>query len=154
MVLYKKNKTKSSTHESKDSLCARFGELGLNGEAKAEMSEPNLSLSENKSDIEVTVQKEVPVDAQVILEKADTLTDIVSVDAKPAELNLADERLKRKVEELKSSDSKLDHIKAWLIESDTSKVDNLSDTLNNASKSKTFGAIAIIIAIFLAFAFK
>lgn len=45
------------------------------------MSEPNLSLSENKSDIEVTVQKEVPVDAQVILEKADTLTDIVSVDA-------------------------------------------------------------------------
>ena len=148
MVLYKKNKTKSSTHESKDSRCARFGELGLNGEAKAEMSEPNLSLSENKSDIEVTV------DAQVILEKADTLTDIVSVDAKPAELNLADERLKRKVEELKSSDSKLDHIKAWLIESDTSKVDNLSDTLNNASKSKTFGAIAIIIAIFLAFAFK
>ena len=137
MVLYKKNKTKSSTHESKDSRCARFGELGLNGEAKAEMSEPNLSLSENKSDIEVTVQKEVPVDAQVILEKADTLTDIVSVDAKPAELNLADERLK-----------------AMLIESDTSKIDNLSDTLNNASKSRTFGIIVIFVAILLAFAFK
>ena len=45
MVLYKKNKTKSSTHESKDSRCARFGELGLNGEAKASMFEPNLSLS-------------------------------------------------------------------------------------------------------------
>ena len=137
MVLYKKNKTKSSTYE-----------------AKAEMSEPNLSLSENKSDIEVTVPKEVPVDAQVVLEKDDTLTDIVSVDAKPAEPNLTDERLKRKVEELKSSDSKLDHIKAWLIESDTSKVDNLSDTLDKASKSKAFGAIVIIIAIFLAFAFK
>lgn len=137
MVLYKKNKTKSSTHE-----------------AKAEMSEPNLSLSENKSDIEVTVPKEVPVDAQVVLEKADTLTDIVSVDAKPAELNLADERLKRKVEELKSSDSKIDHLKAMLIESDTSKIDNLSDTLNNASKSRTFGIIAIFIAILLAFAFK
>ena len=148
MVLYKKNKTKSSTHESKDSRCARFGELGLNGEAKAEMSEPNLSLSENKSDIEVTVPKEVPV------EKADTLTDIVSVDAKPAELNLADERLKRKVEELKSSDSTIDHLKAMLIESDTSKIDNLSDTLNNASKSKTFGIIVIFIAILLAFAFK
>lgn len=137
MVLYKKNKTKSSTHE-----------------AKAEMSEPNLSLSENKSDIEVTVPKEVPVDAQVVLEKADTLTDIVSVDAKPAELNLADERLKRKVEELKSSDSKIDHLKAMLIESDTSKIDNLSDTLNNASKSRTFGIIVIFIAILLAFAFK
>lgn len=137
MVLYKKNKTKSSTHES-----------------KAEMSEPNLSLSENKSDIEVTVPKEVPVDAQVVLEKVDTLTDIVSVDAKPAELNLADERLKRKVEELKSSDSTIDHLKAMLIESDTSKIDNLSDTLNNASKSKTFGIIVIFIAILLAFAFK
>ena len=137
MVLYKKIKTKSSTHE-----------------AKAEMSEPNLSLSENKSDIEVTVPKEVPVDAQVVLEKADTLTDIVSVDAKPAELNLADERLKRKVEELKSSDSKIDHLKAMLIESDTSKIDNLSDTLNNASKSRTFGIIVIFIAILLAFAFK
>lgn len=137
MVLYKKNKTKSSTYE-----------------AKAEMSEPNLSLSENKSDIEVTVPKEVPVDAQVVLEKVDTLTDIVSVDAKPAEPNLADERLKRKVEELKSSDSKLNRMKAWLIELDTSKVDNLSDTLDNASKSKAFGAIAIIIAILLAFAFK
>lgn len=114
----------------------------------------NKTKFENKSDIEVTVPKDVPVDEQVVLEKDDTLTDIVSVDAKPAELNLADERLKRKVEELKSSDSKLDHIKAWLIESDTSKVDNMSDTLNNASKSKTFGAIAIIIAIFLAFAFK
>jgi hypothetical protein len=137
MVLYKKNKTKSSTYE-----------------AKAEMSEPNLSLSENKSDIEVTVPKEVPVDAQVVLEKVDTLTDIVSVDAKPAELNLADERLKRKVEELKSSDSTIDHLKAMLIESDTSKIDNLSDTLNNASKSKTFGIIVIFIAILLAFAFK
>ena len=136
MVLYKKNKTKSSTHE-----------------AKAEMSEPNLSLSENKSDIEVTVPKEVPVDAQVVLEKADTLTDIVSVDAKPAELNLADERLKRKVEELKSSDSKIDHLKAMLIESDTSKIDNLSDTLNNASKSRTFGIIVIFIAILLAYSF-
>lgn len=114
----------------------------------------NKTKFENKSDIEVTVPKDVPVDAQVVLEKADTLTDIVSVNAKPAEPNLADERLKRKVEELKSSDSKLDHMKAWLIESDTSKVDNLSDTLNNASKSKAFGAIAIIIAILLAFAFK
>ena len=113
----------------------------------------NKTKFENKSDIEVTVPKEVPVDAQVVLEKADTLTDIVS-DAKPAEPNLADERLKRKVEELKSSDSKLDRMKAWLIELDTSKVDNLSDTLDNASKSKAFGAIAIIIAILLAFAFK
>ena len=82
------------------------------------------------------------------------MTDIVSVDAKPAELNLADERLKRKVEELKSSDSTIDHLKAMLIESDTSKIDNLSDTLNNASKSKTFGIIVIFIAILLAFAFK
>ena len=114
----------------------------------------NKTKFENKSDIEVTVPKDVPVDAQVVLEKADTLTDIVSVNAKPAEPNLADERLKRKVEELKSSDSKLDRMKAWLIESDTSKVDNLSDTLDNASKSKAFGAIAIIIAILLAFAFK
>lgn len=114
----------------------------------------NKTKFENKSDIEVTVPKEVPVDAQVVLEKADTLTDIVSVDAKPAEPNLADERLKRKVEELKSSDSKLDRMKAWLIESDTSKIDNLSDTLNNASKSKTFGIIVIFIAILLAFAFK
>lgn len=114
----------------------------------------NKTKFENKSDIEVIVPKDVPVDEQVVLEKDDTLTDIVSVDAKPAEPNLTDERLKRKVEELKSSDSKLDHIKAWLIESDTSKVDNLSDTLDKASKSKAFGAIVIIIAIFLAFAFK
>lgn len=137
MVLYKKNKTKSSTRGS-----------------KAEMSELNLSLSEKKSDIEVTIPKDVPVDEQVVLEKADTLTDSHFVDAKSVEPNLADERLKRKVEELKNSDSKLDHMKAWLIESDTSKVDNLSDTLDQASKSKAFGAIAIIIAIFLAFAFK
>ena len=114
----------------------------------------NKTKSENKSDIEVTVPKEVPVDAQVVLEKADTLTNSHSVAAKPAEPNLADERLKRKVEELKSSDSKIDHLKAMLIESDTSKIDNLSDTLNNASKSKTFDIIVIFIAILLAFAFK
>ena len=35
----------SSTHGSKDPECACFGELGLNGEAKASMFEPNLSLS-------------------------------------------------------------------------------------------------------------
>ena len=36
---------RSSTHGSKDPECACFGELGLNGEAKASRFEPNLSLS-------------------------------------------------------------------------------------------------------------
>ena len=35
----------SSTHGSKDTECACFGELGLNDEAKASRFEPNLSLS-------------------------------------------------------------------------------------------------------------
>lgn len=131
------------------------------------ISDKKKEKSENQSDVNSTVQSDndvcnvnVPEDShinankQLCDEKKDTLSNSHSIETNEADSNSDDKRLERKIEELKSSDSKWDHMKAWLLGADTSKIENLSDKLNDATKSKSFGFIIIIIAIFVAFMFK